>query len=159
VDANNKGEKVTALEEVNKKLLDCPKTVFDDIDLKIDLKKIGGALRDELAQLTNLYGRINQLASNAILLKEEAEKRLEKIEAVAWSSLDQSIKVTDKKKIVKDVKVKIDEEITTINEQECSLVLYSYVAQRGRDKVKEISAILDVGRTLLSWDKEEQRRM
>lgn len=148
------------LDDINKQIEDCPETPFDQFDLKIDLRKSGAALREELVKFSNLYGRISQLASNALLLYKKAENRLEKVESLAWEKIThhpikREMKVSEKKKFVKTIPIISDGEETTLNEEEEKLIIFEYLNNRGKDKVKEISSLLDIGRTLLSWDKNE----
>ena len=146
------------LERIEKELHDAPKTIFDTIKLSINGKHVGAALREDLVTLSNLYGRISQLATNSVLLLERANNRYEIVEALAWGNVDPQLKITQKKKAVRTVVVKIDGEETTLSNEESRLKIYEHVANRGKDKIKEISALLDVGRTLLSWDKQEQSK-
>lgn len=146
------------IEEVNKSIEKCPETVFDSFRVSIDLKSVGGALRDKLVELSNLYGRINQLSTNALFLYEKASNRRDRVEAIAWSLVPKEMKVTQQRIAVKSVSVEIDGEKTSLNEEEERVNLYSYLSNRGKDKVKEISTVLDIGRTLLSWDKTEQSK-
>jgi hypothetical protein len=39
------------------------------------------------------------------------------------------------------------------------LIAYSYLAQRGKDRVKELMSAIDLGRSILSWDKQEVERL
>ena len=146
----------TKLNEINKEIQKCPETIFDTFDLTIDLRNSGGSLRDDIVKLSNLYGRINQLASNALFLYERAKIRKEKVESIAWSKVNKEQKITAQKMLVKKIPVEIDMQVTTLNDEENRVSLYFYIYNRGKDKVKEISTILDVGRTLLSWDKIER---
>lgn len=142
------------IEKINEQVKKCPSTVFDSFDLKTDLRKSGAGLREALVNLTNLYGTISQLASNALLLYKKAEARRDKIESLAWDKVPAG-KVTQQKIAVRTVKVMVDGKETTLNEEDELLVVYEYINNRGKDKMKEISTLLDVGRTLLSWDKNE----
>jgi len=148
------------LELVNKQVNSCPETVFDDFDLSIDLKNSGGQLRDELARLTSLCGNINKLASNAAFLFEQAKARCDQAEILAWETLTSHpeykvLKITAQKKLVQSLVIEIEGEKTTLVNEKDRLNIYMYLYNRGKDKVKEVASILDVGRTLLSWDKNE----
>jgi hypothetical protein len=146
------------MKDINKEVLNCPETVFDSFDLRIDTKFTGHALRDRMVELTNLYGRINQLASNALLLYQQAQKRREVVETRAWNEVSKELKVTQQKIAVRTLKITIDDRETTLNDEDTNLILYEYVYNRAKDKSREISAVLDVGRTILSWDKTEQEK-
>jgi len=149
------------IEEINKEIQRCPETIFDTFDLTINLKMSGAALREELIKLANLYGRINQLSSNAIFKLEQSRNRLGTVISIAWAKYGEefpSVKPNTKKILVKEYEVIVDGNPTSINKEEANVLVYEYISQRGKDKAKEISSILDVGRTLLSWDKAEYGR-
>lgn len=146
------------LEEADAKIQDCPKTIFDKFDLTIDFRSVGGALRGELVTLTNLYGRINQLTSNSYLCYEQAKNRKDVVSALAWEKVDRKQSVTAQKILVRAIVVKIDKEETTLAKEEERVNLFAYVYSRGKDKTKEISTLLDMGRTFLSWDKTEHSK-
>lgn len=143
------------IEEIDKDVSNCPKTVFDKYSIQIDLRKRGDSLREEIIKLVNVFGTINELASNALLLYEQAETRKEDVTSLAWSSLPSGMKVTQQRIQVKVIEVDFNGEKTTINDEIRRVALYKYISNRGKDKVKEIEKILDVGRSLLSWDKQE----
>lgn len=148
------------LELVNREVNSCPDTVFDQFDLSIDLKNSGGQLRDELVKLTNLCGNINKLASNAAFLYEKAKTRCDQAEILAWEVVSsdeeyKKMKITAQRKLIQTIIIEIDGEKTTLMNENDKLNIYLYLYNRGKDKVKEIGSILDVGRTLLSWDKNE----
>jgi len=148
------------LAEVNKNVEKCPDTIFDTFDLSIDRRKFGAALRDTLVDLANQYGRINQLAANSKFKHGQAKKKLEEVTALAWAKFrpDKDMKVTEKKIRVKEFEVMYNGEKTSIDEEEKNVLIYEYMEQRGKNKMEEMSTILDVGRTLMSWDKQEYSR-
>jgi len=147
------------LQKANKEVQNCPETIFDTFTLYLDTNKRGHALRDDLSKLSNLYGRINELATNAILILEQAKVFRDKIESIAWEQAPDSMKSTEKKLYIRTIHVDIDGEITTLNDEISKVKTYEYIAARGKDKVKEISTLLDIGRTLLSWDKMESQQV
>ena len=126
--------------------------------MSIDSGLVGHGLREKLVELSNIYGRINQLATNAYFMYEKAKNRVDKVTSEAWSNVDSSLKISDKKILIKTIIITIDDERTTLGEEIDKMNIYNYIYSRGKDKVKEISTLLDVGRTLLSWDKSEQTR-
>ena len=146
------------LKNVDDEIKNCPETIFDTFDLSIDSGLVGHGLREKLVELSNIYGRINQLATNAYFMYEKAKNRVDKVTSEAWSNVDSSLKISDKKILIKTMMVTVDDEKTTLGEEIDKMNIYNYIYTRGKDKVKEISALLDVGRTLLSWDKSEQSR-
>mgnify|MGYP001559788685 CR=1 FL=1 len=144
--------------DINKELENCPETIFDSFNLRFDLRRSGNGLREDLITMSNLYGRINKLATNAVLLYEQAKIRRDKIEGLAWEAVYgqyPNAKVTQQKKIVNSIKVVFEGQETSLNSEEDMLSIYEYVCNRGKDKTREISVLLDVGRSLLSWDKGE----
>lgn len=145
------------LNNINKEIQECPETIFDTFDLYLDTNKRGHALRDDLAKLSNLYGRINELATNAILLLEQAKVFRDKIESIAWNTTPPVMKSTEKKLYIRTLEIQHEDQITTLNDENAKVKIYEYIAMRGKDKVKEISTLLDIGRTLLSWDKTESQ--
>lgn len=144
-----------SIEEANKELSSCPETIFDQFDLSIKPNLVGHSLRDRLVELSNLYGRINELATRSYFLYEKAKIRRDKVESIACASFDGGGKVTDKKILIKDYEIDMDGERTNLNRENEKLSIYEYIHSRGKDKVREVSTILDIGRTLLSWDKNE----
>lgn len=142
-------------EEVNKNLESCPNTIFDSFRIEVDLRKRGDALREEIINLTNMFGRINELASNAVLLCEQSEIRREDVIALAWGSIPPGMKTTQARIFVKTVIIEYGSEKTCINDEDRRVSIYKYISNRGKDKVREIEKVLDVGRSLLSWDKQE----
>jgi len=144
------------INKINEEIKNCIVTIFDDFDLSIDLRKSGNGLKEDIITLSNLYGRINKLSSHANFLYNEAKNKRDTVESLAWEKVPKDSKITMQKVLVKNIAVEIDGEKTTLNDEEHKVNLYSYFANRGKDKVKEISAMIDLGRSLLSWDKTER---
>jgi len=143
------------IKEANAKVEQCPSTVFDTFNLQDYMKGVGGGLRDDLVKMTALYSRISQLANNATRLYEEAQDRCNEVEAMAWSKLDKDLKATQQKIAVRLVSVEYEDEITNLVQEDKRVSLFSFINSRGKAKMAELSSLLDVGRTLLSWDKQE----
>lgn len=144
----------------------CPKTVFDseEFKIKIDLNNSGHAIRDELVSIYNLYGRINSLAAKAAFVYEMAKIRRDKAESLAWEAIyadkeKASLKISAQKVMVMTVPIEVDGEQTTLIEEDERLIKCKYLCDRGKDKVRELSALLDIGRSVLSWDKTELEKM
>lgn len=145
------------IDQVNKQIANAPETIFDTFPIKIDAR--GGAIREELTQLISLFGTINKLATNALFLYEQAKTRKERVEALAWEKVvDLKYKVTQQKIMVREVEVVIDGEVTCLRAESERVALYSYVSTRGKDKVKEMESAIDIGRSLISWDKMAAER-
>ena len=146
------------LDKINKEVMNCQETVFDQFDLDIDERHVGHALREDLSRLVNQFGRINQLASNALLLFKQAEIKRDEVESLAWVSVPKDVKVTMQRKLLKTQKVEYNGESTTLNEAEKELSVYEYIYNRGKDKQKEIATMISVGQSLLSWDRNESSK-
>lgn len=147
------------VDKINKEIQNMPETIFDQYDIKIDTRKSGAALRSDLADLVNLYGTISTMASKASLAYGKAEARRDKVESMAWSKVSPDLKVSQQKMLVRDIPVQIDGEETNLAIENENLVYYEYVSNCGKHKVKEISTLLDMGRSLLSWDKQEAEKL
>ncbi len=147
------------IEKINKEIKDCPETIFDEFDLSINTKLLGFALRERIVELSNLYSRISYLFNNALLLWEKAKIRRDRVEAIAWSSVDKSLKVSDKKIAAKSLSVVIDGERTTLIAENERVAIYGYIHNKGKNKMQEMSSKLDIARSLLSWDKTEQSKV
>lgn len=146
------------INQINKEVQNYPETVFDTFDLGLGGYQ-ASALRDQLGVLSNLYGRINRLAANAERLYEEAKVRRDEVESLAWSRTEIKMQITQKKIAVKNIPVQIDNETTTLTKEEKRLTLYKYIHSRAKKSLDEIGKQLDLGRTLLSFDKTELEKM
>lgn len=149
---------MTDIKKINENTLKYPETVFDTFDLSLEGYQ-GSALRDRLSELSNLYARINRLVANAVRLYEDAEARRDEVESLAWDKTDPTMKVTQKKIVIKNISIEIGGEMTTLSQEQKRLTLYKYVSNRARSIQKEIADQIDLGRTLLSWDKSEMEKV
>lgn len=152
------------LKEVNDVIKNVPETVFDEFKIRINLKSVGRGMRDDLADIFNQYGRINELASSSLFNYEKAKIRKDRVYAIAYKTVNSDpsnfkLKVDEKKSLVKVTTVNIDGESTTLVDEENRVALYCFLYNRGRDKIREISTMLDLGRTILSFDKSEVDRI
>ena len=150
--------------DLDKEIEEAATTIFDTFDLKYDTRHSGSALRSDLVEKANLYGRINKLATNALFLHEQAKNRYERAQAIAWERVwnndpYQSMKSTQQKIIVNTIPIVVDGTETTLSKEAERVNLYEYVYSRGKDKVKEITSFLEIGRSLLSWDKTEAEKL
>lgn len=142
------------IEIINEEIKSAPETIFDTFKIKIDARAGGQYIRDQLPILVDMYGSINKLATNALFLHERAKARYDKVESLAWAaSTEYSLKATQLKMAVREIKVVVDGETTCLNDEAQRLSTYEYVASRGKDKIKEIASAIDIGRSLLSWEK------
>ena len=150
---------------LNKDFEDLPETIFDkEFNLNIDLTSAGHAIRDDLAKAYNTYGRLNSMAAYASYLLDLAVSRKKEVEALAWVALSGTrgfsvMKVAQRKIEVKKISIEIEGEKTTILREQERVTKYKYFNERGKYKVKEMSSLLDLGRSMLSWDKTELDRL
>lgn len=143
------------------------KTPFDEIDLSFSPSLRGGPLRDRLLELQNLFGRVSEMSAIASKRLDESEARYKLSCYIALSAIsemhsgDRSYTAARKEAMVKnwDVLIPGDKEKTTPYSEEMKYFSYKYMAQRGKDKIKELSSAIDLGRSVLSWDKQEVDRM
>lgn len=152
------------LKQANECVKDVQETVFDEFKLALNTKTVGRGLRTDLTEIFNKYGRINELTSSALFHLEKAKSRLDKVKAIAYKKVysdpaNKALKVEDRKNLVKVTVVEIDGTSTTPNDEEERVSVYNFLYNRGRDKQKEIAALLDLGRTILSFDKTELERV
>lgn len=146
------------MSSINELLESLPKTPFDDYDLKIPTNSTGNVLRERLLAILGVENEIRSKATRAKLLYRRALNRLERVKALAWDKLgveSPGIKATQGRIKVNTVQVVIDGETTTIHDEEERVNMYEYISERGRDKLEEVKDMLDVGRSALSWDKNE----
>jgi hypothetical protein len=147
-----------SISDIDKNVVNGPETVFDSYDISLNSKHNGHALKEDLVRISNAYSTLSRLASHAIMLYEQAKIRRDRVESLAWDIVwrdRQDLKSTQQKVVVRSIPVSIDGETTTITDEERRVNMYSYVCNRGKDTVRIASTNLDVGRTLLSWDKTE----
>ena len=157
-----------------------PVTIFDkEFPLNIDLQSAGHAIREDMiiakgkklfitngmiADFIVLYGRLNNMAAYSSYLLDEAEARKEAVEALAWAELEKlesikSLSVSQKKIRVRDIEIEYEGEKTNIIKEQKRVAKYKYLDNRGKFKIREMMALLDLGRSMLSWDKTELDRL
>ena len=135
-----------------------PKTQIDDFDLKINPNMRGDALRRRLGEIMANYETICAYNDHALYLLKKAEYDIGEVEALAWGSVDRTLKVNDQRKEVRRIIVDYQGSRVTILDMERKLVSVEYIANRGKSKLNEAAKVLDLGRTLLSFDKQELGR-
>lgn len=148
------------LKKVNEEIQKTPRTVFDDFSIRINRKSVGKGLRDDLGEEFNSFGRINELASYAEFKAKQAKAKKDKVLSVALDRIEMQnagkrMSIEAKKNAARILEVRIDGETTSVIEQEIQCALYEYIASRGKDKIREMSSMLDLGRSMLSFDKSE----
>ena len=81
---------------------------------------------------------------------------------MAWKAIyakSEKLKVAAQKGLVLIEEIEFNGGKTTLIQEEEQLLLYEYLADRAQDKKKEIVALLDLGRSILSWDRTELEKM
>jgi len=132
-------------------------TIFDTIDLSIDKKLVGNALKERMAELTSLYGRIAELSSRAMFLKESQEVVIDKLESIVASELLMAGTAVSKIKFLSFTKeIEYQDGKTTLADEKATLAYYSYLRQRGINAMKQIDATVNSARSMLSWDKDDK---
>lgn len=137
-------------------------TVFDKFQIKINRKSVGKGFRDDLGEVFNSYGRINELASKSLLHAERAKARRDRVYAMASDIVNadpRKMTAETKRNLIKITKVIVDGESTSFIEEEEKYILYSYVSNRGKNKQVELATMIDLGRSILSFDKSEIERI
>jgi hypothetical protein len=143
------------------------RTPFDEVTFFIDPKEHGGAIRNKLLEFENEMGRIVEMATIASYRADMAKSRwefacdhaLEVVESTYAG--DRKFTSIRKEALSRNTQVKIpgDSDPTTPYLEEQKYLSYKYVADRGKDKVRELNSSIDLGRSVLSWDKEEISRL
>ena len=142
------------IDTINKEIENSLSTIFDSYPIRIDARAGGMSLKEQLMELVSLFGTINKLSTNALFLYEQSRSRYDKVESLAWETVESGKRIAVQQKItLREVKIKIDGEETCLNDEQARVALYEFVSNRGKDKVKEIAAAIDIGRSLLSWEK------
>lgn len=142
------------------------KTPFDDEEYCIELPadSDGPLINDALVAASNvyssvvtLYGHYNKLLKN----QQSRTKRVYNIALLLAKNDPSYLKynLDEKKALAETLEIEIDGEKTKyyLEEQQANLI-ENYVI-RGKEKLKELVNILDTGRSLLSWTKEEMRNL
>lgn len=159
---------MSSLEEVMKSLESIEDTIFDspEFDVSINPALSGGPLRDRIAEIQNIQSNINRLAAKAITLEMKYKMRVKEAEDLASAIIVADAEKSKAKGNLKSyylynqkVKLRGEENQTSLLEEEYISHLYTYLAIRAKDKVRETNSAIDLGRSLLSWDKEELSHM
>ena len=56
-----------------------------------------------------------------------------------------------------NTKVTLDSnnKVTTLREEQHRFAIYDYLLFRAKEKIREVNSAIDLGRSLLSWDRQE----
>ena len=146
---------------------------FDVDDLTIDSNLVGGKMRDELIVMYNKLVYWSEQHSIWDAAKKELENLLEEVrdKAKALKAVQadqQGLKAKIQESFIRDfwsVSVQIlDPKSGTIVEKTCSelnteFIIASQHESSTRHKMNLCSTALDIGRTCVSWDKNELTKM
>jgi len=143
------------------------KTPFDSMDFHIDIKQKGGAVRDRLLEFENELGRVAELATLAAHRCGLAEARhdlawdLARVKVAKATFGDKGFTAIIKESMARTTSILLpgQSEETTPQQEIKRLLAYKYVERKGKDKVKELNSAIDLGRSVLSFDKEELSRL
>lgn len=130
------------------------KTPFDEFNVTLDRGAIGGLLRDRLAQLTNMQSSISTQVSRFTYMEKCSEARKKQAKEIALKSAMGSSAI-ERSSIAEGMDVEIDGKTTSFFNELYNEIVYGYYALVGRYKIKELENNLDIGRSLLSWDRHE----
>lgn len=143
------------------------KTPFDILDFSFNVGQTGGPIRDRLLEIQNQFGSVSEMSTIAAKRVDIAEARQDMASRLAIAEIsekfsgDRSYTAERKKAMASNWEVLLpgDSEKTTPYQEEVKYISYKYVAQRGKDRMKELSSAIDLGRSVLSWDKQEVDRL
>lgn len=142
------------MENAIKSIKKIKKTPFDDFNITLDRSAIGGLLRDRLAELTNMQSSIATKVSWYIHLEKCSEARKKQARAIALKTAKGSSAV-ERTIFAEEMEVEIENKKTSFFNELYNEIVYGYYAIVGKYKLKELENNLDIGRSLLSWDRNE----
>jgi hypothetical protein len=136
------------------------RTIFDGPDYKVTLApdQSGESLRRRLIEISALYDNISRLSNHFVMQSALCEVKRKRVKAIAFKILREQedykkANLEDKKLMVEAFEVEINGEKTTMIDEEEKAAIFTYLGSRGKDKLKELSSNLDLGRSMFSWDK------
>ena len=142
------------MENAIKSIKKIKETPFDKFDVTLDRGAIGGLLRDRLAELTNMQSSISTKVSWFIHLEKCSEARKKQAKALALKVAKGSSAV-ERTFAAESMEVEIEGKKTSFFNELYNETVYGYYALVGKYKLKELENNLDIGRSLLSWDRNE----
>lgn len=155
----------TILEEFIKEKDNFPITPFDAEEFDVKVTGHGGQLRNNLIDIQNLQGRLNELANKAETLSEKARLKAEEAKELATYLINESsyrnTKGDLKKHLIRNQEVQLlgDKKKTTYLVEARKVIVYDYLKIRAKAKVKEIDSAIATGRSALAWDREEIKNL
>jgi hypothetical protein len=142
------------IQKANESVKKIKTTPFDEFKVGIDRSLVGGNLRNRLAELTNLQSSISSKVSWFIFLERCSEARKKKAKELALRIVKAS-SATERTFLAEGQDVIIDDKQTSFFNELYHEIVYGYYALVGKYKLKELENNLDIGRSMLSWDKSE----
>lgn len=137
-------------------------TPFDDMSFHLDVASKGGYIRDKLLEFENRFGEVSELATIAAHRADIAKAKLQAVMDLALIKIEEEcqgrkVSIAMKQAMAKHKEVIIpgDTEAITPYKMERTYIGLSYIAQRGKDKVREVNNVIELGRSILSWDRME----
>lgn len=135
-------------------------TVFElnKYDTSLDDSLTGEALRERLLQISALGDIISILYNHYNYHVKMTKARKSRVYRLAYEALrdnEEYRKANAEAKaiLIENVEVDYMGEKTSIVNEDFKIATYEYLAERGKDKLKLLYANLDLGRSMLSWDK------
>lgn len=135
-------------------------TIFDkkDYNVKLQPELKGESLRRRLTTITCLQDNISRLTNHFALQAALCEINRKRAKYIAYTALKtnedyKKANLEDKKMMLESYVVKIEETETTAIDEEEKAAIFNLLANRGKDKLRELLSNLDLGRSMFSWDK------
>jgi hypothetical protein len=135
-------------------------TVFDlpKYNIRLDLNLSGEALRERLIEISALADKISLIANHYAYQASISKVKKNRIYYFAHLLLkdrEEYVKsnAEGKRIMMENTDVDYYGETTSIVSEDFKIATYEYLASRGKDKLKTLYNNLDLGRSMLSWDK------
>jgi hypothetical protein len=139
----------------------------ENIDLKIDPSLVGGAMRDELIRFYNLLAFWTEEHSQYDAFKKNLENAMDEAKSRAMGiraeqALAKGFKAKIQEAYIRDfwgVVVEIQGEEITCSKLREDIAQLAIKESHARHRMNLCQTALDIGRTAVSWDKQEIGRM
>lgn len=140
---------------------DITKSIFDKekYDVRLDTDLFGQSLRERATEISAISHSISRLYNHCIYKQRMVELEIKRLSYFAYKQLiiDETFKKANieiKTMMMESLQIDLDGKMISIIEKEKECAMYEYLANRGKDKLKELNNNLDLARTFLSWDKQ-----
>ena len=140
---------------------DIVKSIFDKekYDVRLDTDLFGVSLRERATEISAIAHNISRLYNHCLYKQRMIDLEIKRLRYLAYKSFatDEVFKKANieiKTMMMESLQIDLDGTITSIIEKEKEYAMYEYLANRGKDKLKELNNNLDLARTFLSWDKQ-----